>query len=91
MRDSFIFYRSFFEAGEKLPQKDRQKFYVAIIEYALNDIEPNLKGIADGMFSLAKPQIDANKKRFDNGKKGGRPKSADERIAEARRLNALKQ
>lgn len=78
MRDSFIFYRSFAEALEKLNQKSRLRCYDAIVAYALNGIEQDLDGIESAIFMLIKPQIDANNKRFDNGKKGGRPTNQTE-------------
>ena len=73
MRDSVVFYRSFWEAIEKLSDEDKLKSLNAIIEYGLNGIEPDASGVAAAMFLMAKPQIDANNKRYQNGTKGGRP------------------
>ena len=76
MRDSFIFYRSFAEAIKKLKNDDeRLAIYEAIIDYALDGIEPNIDDIPAMAFTLIKPQIDANNKRYANGQKGGRPKA----------------
>ena len=75
MRDSFIFYRSFFEAAQTLGTRERLKLYDAVFEYALNDTEIELSGPSVGMFKLLKPQLDANNRRFENGRKGGRPKA----------------
>ena len=74
MRDSFIFYRSFYEAAKTLGTRERLKLYDAVFEYALNDKEIELAGPSEGMLKLLKPQIDANNRKFENGKKGGRPK-----------------
>ena len=74
MRESFIFYRSFFEAAKKLNQKEKSKLLESICDYALNGVEPELSGAADGMFMLLKPQLDANIRKYENGLKGGRPK-----------------
>ena len=75
MRDSFIFYRSFYEAIKDLPRDIQGEIYTAIMEYSLYGKETdNLKHIARSIFTLIKPQIDINNKRFDNGCKGGRPK-----------------
>lgn len=81
MRDNFIFYRSFYEGAKVLKDSDRLKLYEAIFEYALDNAEPKLKGYPLGMFSMARPQLDANNKRYqdglkgaEHGKKGGRPK-----------------
>ena len=76
MRDSFIFYRSFYEAIKDLPRDIQGEIYTAIMEYSLYGKETdNLKPIARSIFTLIKPQIDVNNKRFSNGCKGGRPKS----------------
>lgn len=75
MRDSFIFYRSFYEAIKELPRDVQGEVYTAIMEYSLYGKETeNLKPIARSVFTLIKPQIDVNNKRFENGCKGGRPK-----------------
>lgn len=50
------------------------KVYKAVIDYGLDGVEPTDGGIVKAMFELVKPQIDANNKRYENGKKGGRPK-----------------
>lgn len=72
-RDSFIFYKSFYEATCDLPKDIRLEVLTAIIEYALYGRMPeNLKPFAKGMFTLIKPNIDVNNTRFENGKKGGR-------------------
>lgn len=73
-KDSFVFYRSFFEALQDLSDKDRLKLYDAICNLALNGEDTELKGIACTVFKLIKPQVVANTKRYANGKKGGRPK-----------------
>jgi hypothetical protein len=68
MRDTTIFYRSFFEAIKDLPEQNQLEVYNAIFEYSLNFIEPNLTGLSSTIFRLIKPQIEANNKRFENGK-----------------------
>lgn len=80
-RESFIFYRSFFSAISALPDEEQLSLYRAIAEKGLNGKEPELFGIAKGMYELIKPQIEANEKRYLNGckgaefgKRGGRPK-----------------
>lgn len=74
MRDSFIFYKTFFDCIKELPQKNGYALYNAIFEYIFNEKEPSLNGIEKGIFSMIKAQIDANNRRYENGKKGGRPK-----------------
>lgn len=72
-RDSFIFYRSFYEAIRELKPEMQAEVYNAIFEYSLNLIEPELTGLPKTIFTLIKPQIEANNRRYLNGKKGGRP------------------
>lgn len=81
-RDSFVFYRSFFEAIEKLKKNDKLTIYSHICRYALDGDAEELEGAPGALFDLIKPQIDANFRRFENGKKGaeygklgGRPKT----------------
>lgn len=73
MRDSTIFYRSFYEALKELPLQNQGEIYNAIFEYCFNDQTVDLSGISKTIFTLIKPQLDANNKRFENGNKGGRP------------------
>lgn len=73
MRDSVVFYRSFREAINNLPEEERLKAYDYIFDYAFDEKEPKDKGIATAIWNLCKPQIDANNQRYENGTKGGRP------------------
>ena len=75
-RDSFVFYRSFYEAINDVQDGDKVKILNAICELALNDKEVELKGIAKTLFTLIKPQVTANIKKSLDGKKGGRPKTS---------------
>lgn len=67
MRDSFIFYRSFFEATKTLQPEQAADLYYAICSYALDRRELELDNICTALFSLIKPQLDANHKRWENG------------------------
>ena len=82
MRDSIIFYRSYYEALRDLPRDIQGEIYTAIMEYGLYGNETdNLKPVAKSIFTLIKPNIDANIKRREilkeNGGKGGRPKTKE--------------
>lgn len=72
-RDSFIFYRSYFESINQLPEANQLPIYKAVAEYALNNIINTLQGVENSLFTLIKPTIDSNNKRYINGCKGGRP------------------
>lgn len=74
-KDSFIFYRSFFESLVGMDKNSQADCLMALADYALNGNEPNLTPEVRMFFTLVKPQVDANKKRFENGCKGGRPKN----------------
>lgn len=75
MRDSFVFYRSFYEAIKLLPKKYQHICFQQLCEYALND-KPleGLPGTVEAILKSFKPQVDANNRRYENGLKGGRPK-----------------
>lgn len=73
MRDSCVFYRSFFEAIKVLPKENQAEIYNAIFEHAFNFNEVELEGINLTVMTLIKPQINANIRKYENGKK---PKSS---------------
>jgi len=69
-RDSMIFYRSFYESVNGLSAVIKAELYDAIFEYGLNFKEIEFTNeISKALFTLIKPQLDANIKRFENGKK----------------------
>lgn len=73
MRNSFVFYGSWWEAIKNLPRDVQGDVLTAIIEYGLNgETTGQLKPIARAMLVMVKEQIDINAKRYENGKKGGR-------------------
>lgn len=79
MKDSIVFYKSFYECLKEFPNELQAEVYKAIFEKYFYDNEIELTGQAKGIFSLIKPNIDSANKRYfanlENGKKGGRPKS----------------
>ena len=76
-RDAVVFYRSFAEAVKLLPVENQLDALWAIIEYGLDGKESE-DGIASAICCMAKPQIDANNRRYENGKQGGRNKNQTE-------------
>ena len=70
-RDSFIFYRSFYEAIDGLLTENQAHIYKAIFCYALNGETIELDVWENAVFKTIKSQIDANNERFLNGCKGG--------------------
>jgi hypothetical protein len=87
MKDSLIIYRSFYEAVKELPKENQADIWMAICEYSLNGIQVELSGISKTIFILIKPQLDANLKRFENGKKGGRPAANETKQEPKNNLN----
>lgn len=71
MRESIVFYRSFYEAIKELPAEEFRNVVMAIMEYGLNDSEIDTSGVAKAILIMAKPQIDKNNKRYENGLRGG--------------------
>ena len=72
-RESFVFYASWLEAIKNLPREMQGEVLVAIVEYGITGEMPaDLKPIAKALMSMVKPQIDANRVKYENGKKGGR-------------------
>lgn len=80
MRDSIVFYRSFYEAIKDLPPEDFKESVKAIMEYGLNDLEIDSSGVAKAVFIMAKPQIDKNNKRYENGSMGGRKPNCNQTV-----------
>ena len=71
IRDSFCFYRSFYDAIKALPKKYQAQALDAVLAYGLDGVEPtDTDGVILAIFALIRPQIDANNKRYTNGKKG---------------------
>ena len=76
-KDTFIVYRSFYEATKPLSDEDKLALFDAIFEFGLNHKESDLAALPKAMFSLMKPILEANHKRWLNGKKGGRPRQEE--------------
>lgn len=82
MNDSIVFYRSFAEALSELPSEQYKEAMQAILTYGLDGVEMDCEGIAKVIFTLVKPQLDANSKRRENSNKGGRPKTKKPMVLE---------
>lgn len=72
--NSFLFYRSFYEAICDLPDEQQLKLFHAICEYGLYEKENSqLPGIANTVWKLIVPNLRASRIKRLNGRKGGRP------------------
>lgn len=83
-KSSFVFYETFRDQVECLPDSMKLDFYRAIINYGLDGTEPvfdqKLEGILKALWIGIAASIDSAKERrlekISNGAKGGRPKKA---------------
>lgn len=76
-RAGFFFYRAIFDSVSQLKKREKAIIYEAIFAYALDMEEPNMEGWSDtarAIWALAKPMLDNDLRRFENGCKGGAPK-----------------
>lgn len=84
MRDSAIFYRSFYEAIDNLPSKSqKEQVYSAIFDFIFKNIEPQLKGNSLSVWILIRPQLIANQIRYENGSRSKTQASRKQNISES--------
>ena len=70
-RKQFTFYRSFYEALECLPKAQQLEFLKAVIAYALDGEEPQLRTkMQKGQFTLIRPVLKKSRQKALNGLKG---------------------
>ena len=79
-QESSVFFTSWLEAIEELDEKDQLAAFKAITRYQAYHEEIEISGAPKAVFMMAKPIIDSQFQRrmasVENGKKGGRPKTA---------------
>lgn len=81
IKESMIFYRSFYKSISKFPDDVQFFFYRSIVLYGLDLVEPDFSLVpnqyqpfVEAVWDGIRPQLDANHRRFHNGNKGGAPK-----------------
>lgn len=78
MRHNLIFMPSYKDSICLLDDENRLLMYDALVDYAVDGIEPNLPPLLNALFLAFKPIIDNGISNYDaaveNGKKGGAPK-----------------
>lgn len=89
-KKSMVFYRSFLDAVEEMPETSQLPLMKAIIKYALDGITPdNLDDYCRPVFKAIQPTIDEAIQRYqknkENGQLGGRPKKGDTQTDERKR------
>ena len=74
-RESVVFYGSWKKAIDRLGDGQRGAIYEMILDYAIDGKAPKTDDpVALMIFDLVRVQIEVNNQRYENGKKGGRPK-----------------
>ena len=80
-RTQFTFYESFYKAIKRIKDpSERAQFYDAVCEYALYGNQPDIDSLSDLAaiaFELIKPNLDAGRKKAENGKSGGSSKQKE--------------
>ena len=75
-RESFVFYRSFWDAIREMEEADQLAMFRAICAYALDGKAPALtSAIHRAVFAAIRPNIDTNNAKREGGKRGGRPRT----------------
>ena len=80
-RSQFTFYESFFRAVSRIRKAaDRAAAYDAICAYALYGTDPDMDKLPDAAaiaFEVARPNLDASRRKASNGKRGGEYKKPE--------------
>lgn len=72
--ESFVFYESFLKGIELLPEEEQLKAFKLIAQYGIRgELPEGNQTLANAIFVMAQPNIDASKNKRADGKKGGRP------------------
>lgn len=77
-RNSFVFYRSFYESIGSLPDDAQLILLRAVVKYGLDQAIPDFSGVPlqpfiEAIFAGIRPQLDANYNKWLNGLNGGAP------------------
>ena len=87
-RKQFTFYRSYLDAIRRLPKKEQGNIVLAICNYALDETIPSaLSPIADTVFTLVKPTLDASRRKAEAGNCGGKTKATAKQTASKAQAN----
>ena len=72
-RESMVVYQSWLEAIHELPEAMQGELALAILEVGLEgQVTCKIGQTSKAMLALIRPMIEANNRRYENGKKGGR-------------------
>jgi hypothetical protein len=91
MKHGFVFYRSWLEAIEELPDALMFELLKAIVYYGLNQEEPaEITPLARSYWKLIKPIIEANNKRYENGKKAKQKQNGSKTEANDKQVGSVR-
>ena len=78
MRYNFVFYKNFYDAIKELSAEEKTLVILKILQYEFEEEQTEnieLSGVPKAIFELIKLQLDRDNLAYENGKKGGRPKT----------------
>ena len=75
MQERVLIYRSFRDGLRDLDDQTYRRLMTAILDYGLDEVEPDLSGLEKTVFEAWKASVDSANRRAKNGERGGRPKS----------------
>lgn len=77
-----VIYRSFYDAIKELPEQNQLEILKQIFEFGLDGIESELTGLSKTIWILIKPNLEANRTKWESGCKAKRKQNRSK--AEAR-------
>jgi hypothetical protein len=83
-RDSMVIYRSFYDAIKELPEKNQLEILKQIFEFGLDGIESELTGISKTIWILIKPNLEANRTKWESGCKAKKKQSRSKAEAKSK-------
>ena len=69
-REYFTFCRSFRDALADMQPESQARLFMAICGFSLDGVEPTLSGVESTIWKLIRPNLEASRKKFENGCKG---------------------
>jgi hypothetical protein len=90
-RDSMVLYRSFYDAIKLLPDDTQLEIFRAIFEFGLDGIEPELSKSALPFWLLIKPNLQANRIKWESGSKAKRKQSGSKTEAKQKQTRSKAQ
>lgn len=86
-----VLYRSFYDAIKLLPDDTQLEIFRAIFEFGLDGIEPELSKSALPFWLLIKPNLQANRTKWESGSKAKRKQSVSKTEAKQKQTRSKAQ